>query len=112
MAMGMRFAMRAVVMGSIARRVIGDVAASASGVLILLLALAVFDQRFREQLAAVTGGGPGAAEVASMGNQVTNLALVVSLVVVQFFRQQSVEHAHLMVFTAAAIVLALFLMRL
>ena len=91
----------------------GDLAASASGVLILLLALVIFDERFREQLAVATGGGaPGAAEFASMGHQVTNLALVVSLVVVQFFRQQSVEHAHLMVFTGVAIILALFFMRL
>jgi hypothetical protein len=87
------------------RRVIGDFAISAGGLLILVFAIAAFDYRVREHVAS-------ASDVAGLGHQVSSLAILVAMVAVQFTREQMVEHAHLAVLTIAATVLVVFLLRL
>lgn len=89
------------------RRVIGDVLASASGLFILLVALVMLDQPLRDHLSS--SGLDGAAGV---GQHMTSVALVSTLAVSQFVRQQAADNAHMAVFTGAALVLAIFLMRL
>ena len=77
--------------------------------MVLLFALVVFDERFRQQLAA-TGAASG--DVTSVGRQVNELALVAALIVSQFTRDQFGENWHMAVFTTAAVVLVIFLSRL
>jgi hypothetical protein len=96
-------------MSSTARRAISDFMVFASGVVILLFALVVFDDRFRQQL-SVTASGSG--DFVSAGKQLNELALVAALIVSQFAREQVDEHMHWAVFTAAAVVLVIFLARL
>lgn len=81
----------------------------ASGVVILLFALIVFDDRFRQQL-SMTASGSG--DLVGVGKQVNQLALVAALIVSQFAREQVGEHVHMAIFTTAAVVLVIFLSRL
>lgn len=86
-----------------------DLAASVCGVLLLLLALAAFNERFREQLAQ--GAGADGAGVAALA-QVNSVALLIGMVAAQAVREQSVEHVSLMAFTGAALVFVIFLLRM
>ena len=81
----------------------------AGGVVILLFALIVFDDRFRQQLSATAAGSGDAMTV---GRQVNELALVAALIVTQFARDQFGDNWHMAVFTTAAVVLVIFLTRL
>jgi hypothetical protein len=90
-------------------RFVSDFAASACGVLILLLALWAFNERFREQFSFGAGGADGAG--IAVLNQVNEFALLIALVAGQVVREQSVEHAWMMGFAAAALVLVIFLLR-
>jgi len=89
------------------RRVLGDGAMSVAGVLTLLLALVAFDDRVREQAAAIVGGGNPSARLVGFGEQARDLAMVV----LQAARDQGLEHAPLMIFALAATVLVLFMLR-
>lgn len=75
--------------------------------LILLFALIVFDDRFRQQLSMTAASDPMA-----VGRQVNELALVAALIVTQFARDQFGDNWHMAVFTTAAVVLVVFLSRL
>ena len=83
-----------------------DLAASVCGVLLLLLALWAFNERFREQFSHGASAG-----VAALG-QVNDVALLIGLVAAQVVREQSVEQVSLMAFTAAALVFVIFLLRM
>jgi len=90
-------------------RLATDLAASVCGVLLLLLALAACNERFREQFSQ--GASAEGAGVAVLG-QVNNVALLIGLVAAQVVREQSVEHVSLMAFTGAALVFVIFLLRM
>lgn len=90
-------------------RLVADLAASACGVLLLLLALAAFSERFREQLSQ--GAGADGVGVAALA-QVNSVALLIGLAAAQVVREQSVEHVSLMAFTGAALVFVIFLLRM
>ena len=90
-------------------RLVTDLAASVCGVLLLLLALAAFNERFREQFSQ--GASADGAGVAALG-QVNDVALLIGLVAAQFVREQSVEHVSLVAFTGAALVFVIFLLRI
>lgn len=85
------------------RRVIDGVTAIAS-VMVLIVALLVFDQRTRY---AWTG-----ADVSSVGENVNYLAVAVTLMVGQVVRGEVAENAHVLVFMATAAVLVILLLRL
>ncbi len=85
------------------RRVIDGVTAIAS-VMVLIVALLVFDQRTRYAWTA--------ADVSSVGENVNYLAVAVTLMVGQVVRGEVAENAHVLVFMATAAVLVIFLMRL
>jgi hypothetical protein len=95
-------------MSSTARRAISDFMMFAGGVVILLFALIVFDDRFRQQLSTAAGS----SDAMTVGRQVNELALVAALIVSQFARDQFGDNWHMAVFTTAAVVLVIFLTRL
>jgi hypothetical protein len=84
---------------------IGDVIASASGLLILLFVLIALDERVREQLMLFASGEPRAAEFAGWGHGLLGLSLVIP----QLAR---LENTHLLVFAVVAVVLVTCLLRL
>jgi hypothetical protein len=99
---------RGVGMSSTARRAISDFMMFASGVVVLLFALIVFDDRFRQTLSATAASG----DAMTVGRQVNELALVSALIVTQFVRDQFGDNWHMAVFTTAAVLLVIFLTRL
>lgn len=88
------------------RPAISDVMMTAGSALVLVIALVVFDDRVREQVSMRLEARP-AEQFASAGHQVRSLTAVV----VQAARDQSIEHAPLVIFTLAATVLVLFMLR-
>jgi hypothetical protein len=81
--------------------------AAAGGLCALLIGLAVIDDRVRNQMAlAFTRRGP-TEEIATAGSRLQELAMVVA----QALRDQSIEHAPMVIFALAAMVLVLFMTR-
>jgi hypothetical protein len=93
-------------MTSINRR-FGDVLISIGALGSLLLLLAAFDPRMREQIALRLGSGDPGGQVAEAGATIRNLGLVV----LDAIQSQSIEHAPLVIFVLAATVLVLFMLR-
>lgn len=79
---------------------------SAGAVVVLLLILIGADARVRDQLSQRVAARPS-VELASAGRQVRNLTIVIAGVA----RYQGVGHAPLLIFTLAAAVLVLFMLR-
>lgn len=89
------------------RRAFGDALISAGALVALILMLAAFDGRVREQLSLRIGSGRASAQVVGAGAAVRDLTGVVADAV----RDQSIEHAPLVIFVLAATVLVLFMLR-
>ena len=89
------------------RRVIGDAAISIGALLVLILMLAGIDVRVREQMALRVSAGTASAQLTGAETTVRRL----SSVIVDAVRDQSIEHAPLVLFVIAAIVLFLFMLR-
>jgi hypothetical protein len=89
------------------RRAISDALISLGAVLLLLAALVSIDDRVRERVAGLVTSPPSSAEIAGVGAQIQN----VSTVMYKAARDQSVEHAPLVIFGVAAVVLVLFMLR-
>jgi hypothetical protein len=79
---------------------------SAGTVVILLMVLIGADDRVREQVSMRVFAHP-TAELASAGRHLSNLTTVIA----QAAREQSLGHAPLLIFTLAAAVLVLFMLR-
>jgi hypothetical protein len=78
-----------------------------SGLVALVGTLAFVDARVRDQLAALfTSRGP-TDEVRAFGEQLETLGLIV----VEAVRDQSLDHAPMVIFAIAALVLVLFMTR-
>lgn len=88
------------------RRAAGDALVSVGALIILLLALVIVDGRVREQISLRSSAQPS-AQLVSAGAQVRDLASVAF----EAARDQSLEHAPLMIFALAATVLVLFMLR-
>jgi hypothetical protein len=73
----------------------------------LVIGLAAIDGRVREQLAWLLNGGGPSREMVSAGSKVESLVAVFAAAV----RDQSMEHAALVIFALAALVLVLFMLR-
>ena len=81
--------------------------AAAGGVCVLVFGLAAIDGRVREQIAfAFSHRGP-TEEIVSVGSQLQEIAMIAA----QAIRDQSIEHAPMVIFALAALVLVLFLTR-
>lgn len=89
------------------RRLFGDVIRSAGGVLLVLLALVALDDRVRSQASALVSGARPTTELVGAGVQARD----VMVTVLQAARDQSLEHAPLMIFALAGTVLVLFMLR-
>jgi hypothetical protein len=87
----------------ITRRRIFDAVTAVAGVTMLVLALLVFDQRTR----SISG-----ADFASMSEQLNYLWVSVTILVAQIVRGDVVDYTTMLVFTTAAVVLVVLLMRL
>lgn len=88
------------------RRALREGLMSAGTVLILLMMLIGADDRVREQVSMRVFAHPS-AELASAGRHLGDLTSVIALAA----RQQSLVHAPLLIFTLAAAVLVLFMLR-
>lgn len=89
------------------RRTLNEAIVSASALLLLLATLVAVDPRVRDQLSLRVGGGGASSEIARAGSEIRNVATVL----VQAARDQSLEHAPLMIFALGATVLVLFMLR-
>ena len=79
---------------------------SVGTVVILLMVLIAADDRVRERFSQRIVAHPS-AELAGAGRQVRDVTSVIA----QAARQQSIEHAPLLIFSLAAAVLLLFMLR-
>jgi len=89
------------------KRAIGDALISVAALCALIAMLAAFDVRVREQISMRVSAGQPAAQVANAEATVRNLASVVFLAA----RDQSIEHAPMVIFVLLAIVLFMFMLR-
>jgi hypothetical protein len=88
------------------RRVYREALMSAGTIAILLVALYAFDDRVREQVSRRVFAHPS-QELASVGRQASNLTNVIAVTT----RDQTRGHGPLVIFTLAAGVLVLFMLR-
>lgn len=89
------------------RRPIGDALISVGALAMLLAVLVSVDERVRQQVSLRLTGGAAQAELRGAGVQVRDLTAVV----IDAARHQSIEHAPMMLFTLAAGVLFIFMLR-
>ena len=89
------------------RRVAIDALVSLSALTALLLALVAIDDRVREQIVLRISAGP-TAQLADLGSRVRDVAAILAIAA----RDQSIEHAPLMIFALAGTVLVLFMLRM
>lgn len=89
------------------RRAFGDAVISMAALLLLLLMLVSVDDRVRDQVSGLVHGTPSSSQIAGVGRQLRDVADVA----LEAIRDQSVDHAPLMIFTLAATVLVLFMVR-
>ena len=89
------------------QRVFKDALISSAALLILLIALVAIDNRVRERVVAAVQG-----DLSSDVRSATSMASEVASVVVIAARDQSIDHAPMVVFVFAATVLVLGMLRL
>ena len=89
------------------RRVINDALISVGALIVLIVGLVSVDERMRERLAAALSDPPSSAQLVSAGNRVHDVAAVLIMAA----KDQSIEHAPLMIFGVAATILVLFMLR-
>ena len=75
--------------------------------LALVLALALFDDRVRDQIGLALDPRHPVATLTSLGGRASEVVAIVAVAV----RAQSIEHAPLVIFASAATVLVLFMLR-
>ena len=94
-------------MQEVIRRPFAGVWATAGGLCALLIGLAAIDERVREQIARTfTTRGP-ANEIATFGSRVNDMAMIAA----QAMRDQSIEHAPLVIFALTAGILLVLMTR-
>jgi hypothetical protein len=73
----------------------------------LVAGLALIDVRVRDELARLLSGRPPSGDFVTVGHRLQSVAAIV----IQALRDQSMEHAPLVIFALAAVVLVLFMTR-
>jgi hypothetical protein len=91
----------------VTRRAIGDAAMSVGALCALFVLLVSFNAPLREEVSRRIGAGRPAVQAANMESTVRNIASVLFVAA----RDQSIEHAPLVLFVLAAIVLFMFMLR-
>ena len=89
------------------RRAIGDAMLTAGSALVLILALVLFDDRVREQIGTVVDARNPGATLTTLDHRAAEIVTIVAVAA----RDQSLEHAPLVIFALAATVLVLFMLR-
>jgi hypothetical protein len=89
------------------RRAISDLLLSACALCVVLATLMAFDGRLRERVTTHVGTTRASADVAAAGEQAHSLIAIV----VEVAKDQSRQHAPMMIFLAAATALTLFMVR-
>ncbi|HET9360930.1 MAG TPA: hypothetical protein VFO58_14360 [Vicinamibacterales bacterium] len=89
------------------RRVINDALISVGALVVLLVGLVSVDDRMRERLGAALSAPPNSAQIINAGDRIGEVSRVMFIAL----RDQSVEHAPLVIFAVAATVLVLFMVR-
>ena len=78
-----------------------------TGVCAIVVGLAVIDERFRGEVAALVNGHGGTDQIAGVGARIQELGLIA----MQAVRDQSIEHAPLTLFALVALVLFTLMIR-
>ena len=94
-------------MASFIRRAFGDAIISVFALIILLVLLLSVDDRVRDRVSGTFGDAPNSSQIVGAGKELTGLVTTVF----EALKDQSVEHAPLAIFTVAATVLVLFMVR-
>ena len=81
---------------------------AAGGLCALLIGLAAIDDRVHDQVARAFARQGPTAEMTSIGSRFEEIAVIVA----NAMRDQSLEHAPMVIFAVAALVLVLFLTRI
>ena len=89
------------------RRANSDALISLGALALLLVALVSIDDRVRERVDRLLAAPPSSAEIAGVGNDIEK----VSTEMFRAARSQSVEHAPLVIFGVAAVILVAFMLR-
>jgi len=89
------------------RRVLSDAVLTLGGAMVLVLALVMFDERVRDQVAMIADPRHPSEALAGLSGRATEIVSVVGTAM----RSQSIEHAPLVIFALAATVLVLFMLR-
>ena len=89
------------------RRVINDGLVSLAAVVMLLVALVSIDARVRDALRNMIAPPKGSSGIAGVGTQLGDITMVM----LKAAHDHSVENAPLVIFSVAATVLALFMLR-
>jgi hypothetical protein len=89
------------------RRTVGDALISVGALAGLLLALVAVDDRVRQQVSLRFSGSSASSELMNVGSGAREIVGVVF----QAAKDQSLNHAPLMIFVVAASVLTLFMLR-
>jgi hypothetical protein len=89
------------------RRPFAGALTAAGGLLALVIGLAAIDERVRDQVTRVIQRGGPTEELTTMGARLQDLVAIGA----QAVRDQSIEHAPLVIFALAAAVLVLFMLR-
>jgi hypothetical protein len=89
------------------RRAFSDTLISMGALAAVLLALVAVDDRVREQVSLRFGHSSASTELMHVGRGASDLVAVV----IQAAKDQSLDHAPLMIFVLAASVLVLFMLR-
>ena len=94
-------------MSVVTKRAIGDAVMSVGALCVLFVLLVSFNAPLREEVSRRIGAGRPTVQAANMGATVRNVASVLFVAA----RDQSIEHAPLVLFVLAAIVLFMFMLR-
>ena len=94
-------------MAAVLRHPLSSGLAAAGGLCALLIGLAAIDDRVRDQVARVFARQGPTAEMASLASRLEEMGAIVAHAV----RDQSIEHAPMVIFALAAMVLVLFMTR-
>lgn len=94
-------------MSVLTKRAIGDAAISVGALCVLIVLLISFNAPLREEVARRIGAGRPTVQAANMEATVRNVASVLFIAA----RDQSIEHAPLVIFVMAAVVLFAFMLR-
>jgi hypothetical protein len=89
------------------RRPVFGVLSAAGGVIAVLLGLAAIDVRVRDQIMQMINGRAPSGELVAVGNRMQDLATIM----LQAVQDQSIEHAPLVIFALAAVILVMFMLR-